>query len=179
MYCYHWSCVCITPSHYRSSFSCKNQCIQSNNSLYDLTDCFSHQSIWALSYQRLKTKHQNTVYQLWPWLFWVNSFSQMSLRGPASAAAVFPLGSDHTQHSALGASCIWASPFSQEQLGSLTWGPGLAPAVAWKLFIAQGNIKMGLQPCECTDTDKSEVTKSWVMASAWHTWTWKNKILHI
>lgn len=134
------------PGYYRSSFSCKNQCIQSNNSLYDLTDCFSHQSIWALSYQRLKTKHQESVYQLWPRLFSVNSFSQMSLRGPAAAAAVFTLVSDHTQHSALGASCIWASPFPQEQLGNLTRSLGLAPAVARTLFIAQGNIEMDLQP---------------------------------
>lgn len=42
---------------------------------------------------------------------------------------------------------------------------------ALKSFLCTGSAQI--------QTDTSEVTKSWVMASAWHTWTWKNKILHI
>lgn len=89
-----WLCVMLSlklclyntqPGHYWSSFSCKNQCIQSNNSLYDLTDCLSHQSIWALSYQRLKTRrlffnsgHCSSQWTPFPRCHWEDPHEQQS-----------------------------------------------------------------------------------------------------
>lgn len=173
-----WLCVLLPlkpclyytqPGHYRSSFSCKNQCIQSNNSLYDLTDYFSHQSIWALSYQRLKTKYQEGVYQLWPLLFSVNSFSQMSLRGPASAAAVFTLVSGHTQHSALGASASGPHPFPRSSWaawhGARAW-PQLWPGHVHCLG-EHRNGPSALKSFLCTGSARIQIHLRWLKVEWW------------